>query len=123
MGFVGRFASEPRSIIDIESHPVTTAQRRAGSESSDLRSRLSQLMGEESPERLALRLGEFRRSVHDTLIATSSAYAVLDQLIDSGLKDCAKCTRELEARLAGNAHYIVLGKLKEAEQALAALGR
>lgn len=122
MGIAGRFANEPRSIIDIESHPVTTASRRTGTEGGDLRSRLSQLMGDESPERLALRLSEFRKSVRETLIASSSAFAILDQLADSELKDCAKCTRELEARLAGNPHYIVLGKLYEAEQVLAKLG-
>ena len=73
-------------------------------------------------ERLALRLGEFRKSVRETLIASSSAFAILDQLADSGLKDCAKCTRELEARLAGNPHYIVHGELYDAEQVLAKLG-
>lgn len=80
-------------------------------------------MGEQSPEQLAQKLSEFRRSVHQALIASSSAFAILDQLADSGLRDCAKCTHELEARLVSNPHYIVLGKLIEAEQLLARLGR
>ena len=122
MGSAGRFANEPRSIIDIESHPVTNANRRSGADNGDLRSRLSQLMGEESPERLAQRVSEFRKSVRESLIASSSAFAILDQLADSGLKDCAKCTRELEARLVSNPHYVVLAKLREAEQLLANLG-
>ena len=122
MGIAGRFASEPRPIIDIESHPVRAAAKRQAGAGSDLRARLTDLMGEQSPEQLAQKLSEFRRSVHQTLIASSSAFAVLDQLADSGLKDCAKCTHELEARLAGNPHYVVLGKLVEAEQLLARLG-
>jgi hypothetical protein len=126
MGSAGRFASGPRSIIDIESHPVRTAAKPSfgsgSSSGSDLRSRLTELMGEQTPEQLAQRLSEFKRSVHQTLIASSSAFAILDQLADSGLKDCAKCTHELQSRLATNPHYLVLGKLQEAEQLLAQIG-
>ena len=123
MSIAGRIANDPRSIIDLDSRPVRPGSPpRAFGGGSDLRSRLGDLMGEESPERLRQRLAEFRRTVRETLIATSSAYAVLDQLSQSGLRDCAKCTREIEARLANNPHYIVLEKLEEAERRLAELG-
>ena len=122
MGSVGRLPGDVRPIIDIESHPVRAAQKRQASSGGDLRSRLTELMGAESPERLVQRLGDFKRSVRETLIASSSAFAILDQLADSGLRDCAKCTHELENRLAGNPHYMVLAKLEEAEQMLAELG-
>jgi hypothetical protein len=78
--------------------------------------RLSELLSQETPDDLLNRLAEFRRSVELALERSSSAYQVLRQLEDSGLKDCARCSRELEARLAGNAHYIVLSKIAEAER-------
>lgn len=122
MALAGRIANGPRPIIDIESLPVrATTQRPATATSSDLKARLGALMGEESPEQLGLRLAEFKRSVRNTLLASSSAYAILDQLASSGLADCAKCTREIEARLVSNPHYIVLNKLEEAERQIAAI--
>ena len=42
----------------------------------------------------------------------------LRALESAGLKDCARCTAELEERLSRNPHYRVLGKLAEAEKLL-----
>ena len=67
------------------------------------------------------RLAEFKRSVEDALRRSSSAYHILRQLEESGLKDCARCTRELEAKLAGNPHYLVLSKIAEAEKLVSEL--
>ena len=89
-----------------------------GNEAASLGARLSQLLAQETPDTLLDRLGEFKRSVDEALRRSSSVYQILRQLEDSGLKDCAKCTRELEARLAGNPHYVVLGKIAEAERAV-----
>jgi hypothetical protein len=86
-----------------------------------LTERLGQLFKDESIEQLGHRLGEFRRTLEKTLEKSSQAYQILSQLEQTNLKDCARCTKELQARLAGNPHYIVLGKVIEAEQALAAL--
>ncbi len=84
----------------------------------NLGARLSELLAEESPESLHLRLQTFKRSVEDALARSSSAFQILRQLESAGLKDCARCTAELEERLARNPHYRVLGKLAEAEKLL-----
>ena len=92
-------------------------------EAVSLGARLSELLAQESPEELLARLADFKRSVEAALARSSSAFQILRQLEGSGLKDCARCTHELEQRLASNAHFQVLGKLAEAEQLLANLIR
>lgn len=81
-----------------------------------LGARLSELLAQESPDDLLGRLAVFKRSVEDALRRSSSAFHILRQLEESGLKDCARCTGELEAKLASNPHYLVLGKIAEAEK-------
>ncbi len=83
--------------------------------------RLSELLSQETPSDLLGRLGEFKRSVEVALQRSSSAYQILRQLEESGLKDCARCTRELEQRLAVNPHYVVLAKIAEAEKLVSEL--
>jgi hypothetical protein len=90
-------------------------------EAASLGARLSELLAQETPDDLRGRLAVFKRSVEDALRRSSSAYHILRQLEESGLKDCARCTRELEARLAANPHYLVLSKITEAEKLLADL--
>lgn len=87
-----------------------------------LGAKLSELLAEETPEDLLKRVKSFKRSVEDALARSSSAFQILRQLETSGLKDCARCTRELEDRLAKNPHYQVLNKLAEAEELVRALG-
>ena len=84
-----------------------------------LGARLSELLAEETPEELLRRLKDFKRSVEEALSRSSSAFQILRQLEGSGLKDCARCTKELEERLANNPHFNVLRKLSEAEDMLA----
>jgi hypothetical protein len=93
----------------------------AAGDAANLGARLSELLALETPDDLLGRLTEFKRSVEDALRRSSSAFHILRQLEESGLKDCARCTRELEARLAGNPHYLVLAKISEAEKLLAEL--
>jgi len=95
--------------------PIPAAPREPASG----RARLSDFLGQETPDQLLARLAEFKRSVADALARSSSVYQLLRQLQESGLADCARCTRELEARLAGNPHYAVLGKIAEAEKLVA----
>src|SRR5262245_49230402 len=83
--------------------------------------RLSELLAQETPQDLLFRIEEFKRSVDEALRRSSSAYQILRQLEESGLKDCARCTQELEGRLKTNPHYVVLRKLAEAEKAVADL--
>jgi hypothetical protein len=83
--------------------------------------RLSELLAQETPSDLLGRLGEFKRSVEEALKRSSSVYQILHQLEESGLKDCARCTQELEERLATNPHYVVLRKIAEAEKLVAEL--
>jgi hypothetical protein len=92
--------------------PINTEAARLGA-------RLSELLAQETPDDLLERLGQFKRSVEVALRRSSSAFHILRQLEESGLKDCARCTRELEARLAGNPHYLVLAKIAEAEKLVA----
>ena len=93
----------------------------APDEAASLGARLSELLAQETPDDLLGRLAEFKQSVEEALRRSSSAYHILRQLEESGLKDCARCTRELEARLAGNPHYVVLAKIAEAEKLVAEL--
>jgi predicted nucleic acid-binding Zn-ribbon protein len=90
-------------------------------EALNLGVRLTELLAEESPEELLRKLQAFKRSVEDALARSSSAFQILRQLDSAGLKECARCTEELEQRLSRNAHYRVLGKLAEAEQIIAEL--
>lgn len=83
-------------------------------EAVSLGARLSELLAQESPEDLLARLSEFKHSVEEALARSSNAYRIMRQLEASGLKDCARCTHELQERLARNPHYALLGKLDEA---------
>lgn len=90
-------------------------------EAVSLGARLTELLAEESPEELLRRLQAFKRSVEDALARSSSAFQILRQLESADLKECARCTEELEQRLDRNPHYRVLGKLAEAERLVAEL--
>lgn len=124
MGFL-QASSHPPIIdavaveVDVESppRPGTSINR----EIARFGARLSELLAQETPHELLGRLAEFKRSVDEPLRRSSSAYQLLRQLEESGLKDCARCTHELEARLAGNPHFVVLRKIAEAEKAVAQL--
>jgi hypothetical protein len=104
--------------IEVASPPQRTA---INGEIARFGARLSELLAQETPQDLLGRLGEFKRSVDVALKRSSSVYQILQQLEESGLKDCARCTHELEARLAGNPHYVVLRKIEEAEKLVAEL--
>lgn len=111
---------EAVAIEHIAAEPVEAAEPRwpippIRGETS-LGTRLSELLAQETPDDLLNRLAVFKRSVEEALRRSSSAFHILRQLEESGLKDCARCTRELEARLANNPHYLVLGKIAEAEK-------
>lgn len=113
---------EPPTIDAVveEIEPATSAWSRSSSsgEIASFGARLSQLLAQETPRDLLVRLREFKHSVEDALKRSSSVYQILQQLEESGLKDCARCTTELEQRLANNPHYVVLRKLAEAETAV-----
>lgn len=94
---------------------------RSNREIARFGARLSELLAQETPQDLLVRLDAFKRSVEDALRRSSSAFEILRQLEESGLKDCARCTRELETRLERNPHYIVLRKIAEAEKAVTEL--
>jgi hypothetical protein len=124
MGFL-QAKSHPQTIDAVAEEVDVDASSRSGAginrEIARFGARLSELLAQETPHDLLGRLAEFKRSVDEPLRRSSSTYQLLRQLEESGLKDCARCTRELEARLAGNPHYIVLCKLDEAEKAVAEL--
>jgi hypothetical protein len=107
------------ATIDPQPARVPDVRRPAAMDAASLGARLTELLSQETPDDLLQRLGEFKRSVHAALARSSTAYQILRQLEDSGLRDCARCTRELEERLAGNPHYLVLGKIEEAEKLVA----
>jgi hypothetical protein len=113
-------AIEAMAVEHITAEPVETSEPRwpippVRGEAS-LGARLSEILAQETPDDLLSRLAMFRKSVEEALRRSSSAFHILRQLEESGLKDCARCTRELEARLANNPHYLVLGKIAEAEK-------
>jgi hypothetical protein len=118
-------AIEALAVEHVTPEPVEATEPRwpippARGEAS-LGARLSELLAQETPDDLLNRLAVFRKSVEDALRRSSSAFHILRQLEESGLKDCARCTRELEARLANNPHYLVLGKIAEAEKLVSEL--
>ena len=124
MNFV-RLSGEPPTIdavaeeIDVDSS--TWSKSNGNGEIASFGARLSQLLAQETPHDLLGRLAEFKQSVEDALRRSSSVYQILQQLEESGLKDCARCTHELETRLAGNPHYVVLRKIAEAEKLVSEL--
>jgi hypothetical protein len=105
-----------RAASTTEPLPAEWAAPVIDGEAVSLGARLSELLAQETPEELLARLGEFRRSVEEALERSSNAYRIMRQLETSGLKDCARCTQELEERLARNPHYALLGKLDEAHK-------
>ena len=96
----------------------TWSKTGSGGEIARFGARLSPLLAQETPHDLLARVSDFRRSVEQELRRTSSIFQILEQLEESGLQDCARCTEELENRMASNPHYIVLRKLAEAEKQL-----
>ena len=106
---------------EIEAAPPRWPIPPVNGEAASLGARLSELLAQETPEDLLGRLGVFKQSVEEALRRSSSAYHILRQLEESGLKDCARCTRELEERLAANPHYVVLAKIAEAEKLVSEL--
>ena len=115
-----RFNGEAHTIdataVEIDARPPRWPIPTVNGDAASLGARLSELLAQETPDDLLGRLAVFKRSVEDALRRSSSAYNILRQLEESGLKDCARCTRELEARLAANPHYLVLSKIVEAEK-------
>lgn len=105
--------------VDVEALP--RAKVSINREIARFGARLSELLTQETPHDLLGRLAEFKRSVDEPLRRASSAYRLLRQLEESGLENRAHCTRELEARLATNPHYVVLRKIAEAEREIAAI--
>lgn len=120
---VMRLNGEPPTIDAVaeEVDVGSSSWSKSNGEIASFGARLSQLLAEETPHDLLGRLTEFKLSVDDALRRSSSAYQILRQLEESGLKDCARCTRELETRLAGNPHYVVLRKIAEAEKLVSEL--
>jgi hypothetical protein len=118
-----RLSGQPPTIDAVaeEVDSGASSWSRSNGEIASFGARLSQLLAQETPRDLLGRLAEFRQSVEDALKRSSSAFQILQQLEESGLKDCARCTRELETRLAANPHYVVLRKIAEAEKLVSEL--
>jgi hypothetical protein len=120
-----RLNGEPQTIDavveEVDVDLSSWSKSNGNGEIASFGARLSQLLAQETPNDLLGRLVEFRQSVEEALRRSSSAYQILHQLEESGLKDCARCTRELETRLAGNPHYVVLRKIAEAEKLVSEL--
>jgi hypothetical protein len=122
---VMRLNGEPPTIDavaeEVDAGSLAWSKSNGNGEIASFGARLSQLLAQETPHDLLGRLAEFKQSVEDALRRSSSAYQILRQLEESGLKDCARCTREMETSLAGNPHYVVLRKIAEAEKAVSEL--
>lgn len=103
-------------VIDQGARMPTARGPYPSSEATSLGARLTELLAQDTPEDLLRRLSDFKQSIEKALQRSSSAYQILQQLEESGLGDCARCTRELQERMATNPHYVVLAKLGEAEK-------
>ena len=120
-----RLNGEPQTIDavaeEVDIGASSWSKSNGNGEIASFGARLSQLLAQETPHDLLGRLGQFKQSVEEALRRSSSIYQILQQLEESGLKDCARCTQELETRLAGNPHYVVLRKIAEAEKLVSEL--
>ena len=102
---------------------VVTALRRiengmpvSGSTSAE--SRKQRDGGSELPLDSVIReLSDLRMAVRHAFVAASPEYQLLLELSETGLRDCAKCVRELEARAAQHPYNKMLGKIDAAYDA------
>ena len=62
-------------------------------------------------------LSDLRMAVRHAFVAASPEYQLLLELSDTGLRDCAKCVRELEARAAQHPYNKMLAKIDVAYDA------
>ena len=56
-------------------------------------------------------LSDLRMAVRHAFVNASPEYQLLLELSDTGLRDCAKCVRELEARAAQHPYNKMLAKI------------
>ena len=63
-------------------------------------------------------IGELRMAVRTAFLAASPEYQLLFELTENGLRDCAKCLRELEARAAQHPYNKMLIKIDAAYDAM-----
>ncbi len=59
-------------------------------------------------------ISELRTSIREAFVVASPEYQLLNELTESGLRDCAKCLRELEARAAQHPYNKMLLKIDAA---------
>lgn len=62
---------------------------------------------------LAHQILDLRRRISADLASSSKDYEILSQLDENDLRECARCTKELERRLAMDPRYQVIQKLDE----------
>jgi hypothetical protein len=62
-------------------------------------------------------IADLRIAVRHAFIGASPEYQLLIELSDNGLRDCAKCVRELEARAAQHPYNKMLTKIDAAYDA------
>ena len=68
-------------------------------------------------------IGDLRIAVRQAFLAASPEYQLLFELTENGLRDCAKCLRELEARAAQHPYNKMLIKIDAAYDAAVRMTR
>ena len=98
---------------------VVTALRRIenGNFPHDLQDRGSDRQGELNLDTVIRGIADLRIAVRHAFIAASPEYQLLLELSENGLRDCAKCVRELEARAAQHPYNKMLNKIDAAYDA------
>ena len=76
-----------------------------------------------SLDAVILEISNLRTTVREAFVAASPEYQLLTELTENGLRDCAKCLRELEARAAQHPYNRMLIKIDAAYDAARRLTR
>jgi hypothetical protein len=103
-GFFGVAGRERTPLEDLESKIA---------EFSRSRSRFTDVSSSNGSDDIGRDLQSVVDKLKDRLAANSPEYKALVVINGAGLRDCTRCVRELETRLAGNPSYVLLKKLEE----------
>jgi hypothetical protein len=104
-------------VTDLSSRILDLAAERENRLIADLRSDPKPLSPaaaqRQAKPTLAHQILELRQRISAELARSSKDYEILSQLDEHDLRECARCTKELERRLAADPRYLVLQKLDE----------
>ena len=94
--------------------PASAGPAYLGRPATDTSERLLDRARELSLDSVIRDIADLRVSIRHAFVAASPEYQLLIELSENGLRDCAKCVRELEARAAQHPYNKMLTKIDAA---------